>query len=197
MSTVSSSNLKPKLWKHKNVWNTSRTWSKRTSNSTVRSRNSITNSPMNTTRNSKRLKKKFKRWLIPLWLRAIVSSKISTIRVNSNLMKLSTPKENSRNLPHKWTSLRIRSFVRLRKKRLRVPLVLEMISSLPPMGNGVPLPVKPKMVTGKLRSVSSRWPSRQTNSLWFVPKLKPNNLRRNRLTWLKKPRRHLAVLVPV
>lgn len=68
--------------------------------------------------------KKFKRWLIPLWLRAIVFSKISTIRVNSNLMKLSTPKENSRNLPHKWTSLRIRSFVRLRKeKAARAPRV--------------------------------------------------------------------------
>ena len=151
MSTVSSSNLKPKLWKHKNVWNTSRTLSKRTLNSTVRLRNSIMNSPMSTTRNSKKLKKKFRIWLIPLWLRAIVFSKISTIRVNSNLMKLSTPKENSRNLPHKWTSLRIRSFVRLRKKRLRVLLVLEMISSLPPMVNVVLLPVRPKMVTGKLK----------------------------------------------
>ena len=151
MSTVSSSNLKPKLWKHKNVWNTSRTLSKKTLNSTVRSRNSITNSPMSTTRNSKRLRKKFKIWWIQLWLRAIVFSKISTIRVNSSLTKLSTPKENSRNFPHKWTSLRIRSFVRPRKKRLRVPLVSEMISSLPPMVNVVRLPVKPKMVTGKPR----------------------------------------------
>ena len=89
--------------------------------------------------------------LIPLWLRAIVFSKISMIRVNSSLMKLSTPKENSRNLPHKWTSLRIKSFVRPRKKRLRVPLMSEMISSLPPMVNVVRLPVKPKMVTGKPR----------------------------------------------
>ena len=151
MSTVSSSNLKPKLWKHKNVWNTSRTLSKRTLNSIVRSRNSIMNSPMSTTRNSKRLKKKFKRWWIQPWLRAIVFSKISTIRVNSSLTKLSTPKENSRNLPHRWNSLRIKSFVRPRKKRLRVPLVSEMISLLPPMVNVVPLPIKPKMVTGKPR----------------------------------------------
>ena len=47
-------------------WSTSRTLSKRTLNSTVRSRNSIMNSPMSTTRNSKRLKKKFKRWWIQL-----------------------------------------------------------------------------------------------------------------------------------
>lgn len=40
-----------------NVWSTSRTLSKRTLNSTVRSRNSIMNSPMSTTRNSKRLKR--------------------------------------------------------------------------------------------------------------------------------------------
>mgnify|MGYP000570924270 CR=1 FL=1 len=94
----------------KNVWNTSRTLSKKTLNSTVRSRNSITNSPMNTTRNSKRLKKKFKRWLIPLWLRAIVFSK--NLHDKSQLKPhevIDAKRKTQENLPHKWTSLRIRS----------------------------------------------------------------------------------------
>ena len=62
-----------------------------------------------------------------------------------SLMKLSMPKENSKKLAPQVDLSKNKVLRKAKKrKRLRVPLVLEMISSLPPMVNVVLLPVRPK-----------------------------------------------------
>ena len=70
-----------------------------------------------------------------------------------------------------------------KKKRLRVPLVSEMISSLPPMVNVVRLPVKPKNGNweAQVGLIKMTLKADEFNSC-SCPKRKPNNLRRNRLT---------------
>lgn len=113
-------------------------------------------------------------------------------------MKLSTPKGNLRNLPHKSTFLRTRFFVKPRKKKA---------ARAPRVGDDIIVTAYGQRGTLTSQAKNGNWEAQvglikmslKADEFTLVrAQAEAQQPKKNKLMWLKKPRRHLLMgLVPV